>query len=596
MANTNISSFPVSAPLAEQHWTKRQQQLLDFLEHEENRSLPVSVLCQRAGVSQSVWYDALKNPRFVAVLEAWGVKTGRLGVSHIHVTPAKRPEEELEKDVWDMRRLKSDYPKHKSPSAFKVDFSWIANPELRLQVKDYFRLHLAPWKARTFAAKLEHMKHLLKLLPTETHIGTLDRRQIEELLPQLLNQASVDAANRSLLEMKTMLNYMATSPTWSGPRPPRFLIWNEDIPSESETLPRPIPPDVLTQLDILLEQGVQMMNNQEVPPLFPAYLWDGILVLRRTGMRSEDLAHLKTPDEHGRNGCLEQDTEGYWWLRIHHKMTKMGRDHRIPTKSSDGVIDAIHRQRERIKDIPDHFREQYLFRTTKGVLTYDSIRRALAKLAPQLLHEGHPYVAVPHQFRHSIATDMIEMGVDIYTVKEFLGHKSLAMTEKYVQVYLTSLKSKYDAYRAKKQQTYATEMLASQVQVTQIEGDTDGGWVDGKVGKLYLSPLPDGAGNCAHLPMLDPCPDVPHCPTCPKLRASVRHLPMWENKVKSLRLTVEALRANPLYDRARQKHEQELRHAEKVVVRLTRFWGGLERGSRVMGASSFLMKKREKIT
>ena len=174
----------------------------------------------------------------------------------------------------------------------------------------------------------------------------------------------------------------------------------------------------------------------------------------------------------------------------------------------------------------------------------------------------------------TIATDMIEQGVDIYTVKEFLGHASLSMTEKYVKVYLKSLKAKYDSYRAKQQQTFATEMMATQVQVNQDFGGTDGGWMEGKVGKLYLSPLPDGIGNCAHLAMLDPCPTPPHCPTCPKLRANKRHLPVWENKATNLLITVEALRANPTYARARQKHEQELQHAEKVIqtIKEEGFW------------------------
>ena len=254
----------------------------------------------------------------------------------------------------------------------------------------------------------------------------------------------------------------------------------------------------------------------------------------------------------------------------------MNRDHRIPTKMSDGVMAAVQRQRERVQDIPDHFGEHYLFRTAKGVLTYGNVKAALQKLAPHLIHEGQPYAISPHQFRHTIASDMIEQGVDIYTVKEFLGHASLAMTERYILIYLKSIKAKYDAYRAKKQSTYAASMIANQVEVIPPEGEADGGWVEGKVGKLYLSPLPDGAGNCAHLPMHDPCPDVPHCPTCPKLRATKRHLPTWETKVKNLRLTVEALRANPLYDRARQKHEQELAHAERVVETIKRegFWDG----------------------
>jgi hypothetical protein len=298
-------------------------------------------------------------------------------------------------------------------------------------------------------------------------------------------------------------------------------------------------------------------------------------------MRFEDLAHLKAPDSHGKNGCLDQDADGYWWIRIEHANTKMGRDHRIPTRVSDGVIDAIHRQHERSKDLPNHFGGYYLFRREQGLLPYATFSMALRKLAPYLQYEGHSYVIAPHQFRHSIATDMIEQGVDIYTVKEFLGHKSLAMTEKYVKIYLSTLKAKYDAYRVKKQQTYATEMMTTQIQVAQPGSDVDGGWLENKVGKLYVSPLPDGIGNCVHLPMHDGCPDSPHCPTCPKLRANKRHLPVWENKATNLLITVEALRANPAYARARQKHEQELAHAEKVIKTINEGASGMDASTTV---------------
>ncbi|MGH2480228.1 MAG: tyrosine-type recombinase/integrase, partial [Ktedonobacteraceae bacterium] len=269
------------------------------------------------------------------------------------------------------------------------------------------------------------------------------------------------------------------------------------------------------------------------------------------------------------------DSEGYWWICIDHTNTKMGREHRIPTRTSDGVIDAIRRQQARAKHFPDHFDAHYLFRTEKGIISRMQIQSALKKLAPYLKHEELSYLITAHQFRHTIATDMIEQGIDIYTVKEFLGHKSLSMTEKYVKVYLSSLKAKYDAYRLKKQQTSASEMM-SQVQVAQPEGDADGGWVENKVGKLYVSPLPDGIGNCVHLPMHDGCPDSPHCPTCPKLRANKRHLPVWESKATNLLITVEALRVNPAYARARQKHEQELQHAEKVIktIKEEGFWDG----------------------
>jgi hypothetical protein len=155
----------------------------------------------------------------------------------------------------------------------------------------------------------------------------------------------------------------------------------------------------------------------------------------------------------------------------------------------------------------------------------------------------------------------------------------LKTTERYVQVYLTSLKAKYDAYRARKleQERAASETRGDQGQVTQLNREADGELIESSVGQLCLSPLPDGIGNCAHLiNMHDPCPTPPHCPTCPKLRASKRHLPCWENKAANLVITLDALRANPAYARACQQHEQELQHTQKVIetIKQEGFWDG----------------------
>jgi len=572
VALTPISSMPKHA------WTPSQQKFLDVLQHEENRKKSPAEICQKAKCHICTWYRAAHDEQFAAFVQTWGIQITHHQPNrerHINVTLATDMEEELRKDIWDMRRLKSDYPKHLSPSNLCVNFTCVRNSLLRDQVKCYFRQRLPKWRAGSFWSAMKFLKPFFSRLPPEVHIGTLNRDHIEALLPAL-SAIGEHAARRCLFETRAMLEYMATSPAWTGPRPPRSLIWKQDMPPQPMTLPRPIPPDVVDQLDTLLEQAVQVITSGQKPAILSPTYWDAILILRHTGMRYEDLAHLKAPDEHGRNGCLDQDSDGYWWLRIHHSINKMNKDHRIPTRMSDGVIDAVRRQCERIKEIPDHFEEHYLFRHEKGIYTYGCFSLALKKLAMHLTHEGRSYRIAPHQFRHTVATDMIEQGVDIYTVKEFLGHSSLAMTEKYVKVYLSSLKTKYDAYRVKKQQTYASEMMANQIRVIQPEADADGGWVEGKVGKLYLSPLPDGIGNCAHLPMHDGCPDSPHCPTCPKLRATKRHLLMWEYKAKNLRLTIEALRENPAYARARQKHEQELRHAEKVIETIKRegFWDG----------------------
>ncbi len=570
-------------------WSVTEQRFLAVLAHEEHRTKNVRQICALAGYDYNVtWYIALENPRFVETVEALGVsiKPGHTWApAHTAVTLATDLEAELAEDVWDMRRIKPDYPKHMSPGIFLVNFTTIANLAQRVQVKAFLRAKLPRWQAATFSRTLYRMRPLLDKLPLDVDISTLTRAHIEAVLPALLAEGD-SSANKALTEAKAMFTFMATAPGWSGPRPPRFLIWPEDIPSEPRQLPRPIPPDVVTQLDMLLAAAAAALAVGEAPPAlphtraaFPPMLWDAIIVLRHTGMRLEDLAHLREPGARHHQGCLDQDPDGYWWIRIDYSNTKMRRDHRIPTRLSDGVVDAIRRQQARIAGLPDHFGGEYLFRTTERVLNLGTMASALERLAPLLLHEGQPYVITPHQFRHTIATDMIDKGVDIYTVKEFLGHSTLAMTERYVKVYLSSLKAKHDAYRARAAASGATALIAAHVVSEHAAApleESDGGWVPGRVGQLYKSPLPSGEGNCHHLAMLDPCPTPPVCGTCAKLHADKRHLPTWERKVDHLRLTVEALRANPVFARALQKHEQELRHAEYVVETITQegYWDG----------------------
>jgi len=39
-----------------------------------------------------------------------------------------------------------------------------------------------------------------------------------------------------------------------------------------------------------------------------------------------------------------------------------------------------------------------------------------------------------HTMRHTYASWLVESGVDLYTVKELMGHSTLAMTERYAHV------------------------------------------------------------------------------------------------------------------------------------------------------------------
>lgn len=98
---------------------------------------------------------------------------------------------------------------------------------------------------------------------------------------------------------------------------------------------------------------------------------------------------------------------------------------------------------ERGKNIKDN-RDEHLFPSQRSdKITTACIRNLVQKYVdesksknPKLFNEGH---YSPHSFRHSKAIHMLEAGVPLIYIRNFLGHESIQTTEIYLRMHQSSV-------------------------------------------------------------------------------------------------------------------------------------------------------------
>ena len=200
------------------------------------------------------------------------------------------------------------------------------------------------------------------------------------------------------------------------------LIRRQDFPRPPQSLPRPLKPEQ----DKLLQQEFLRRNDLG---------GNVFLLIRHTGMRIGECADLSFD-------CLHSTGPDQW--AIHVPLGKLKTERMVPVDSFVGELVQRLRFFRSLDPLPADGR----------LLARPGTKQALVRQLRDYLHQvchalGLPTRIVPHQFRHSYATEMLRAGVSLLAVMKLLGHTSPEMTMRYLDVVLTDLQREFELARSK---------------------------------------------------------------------------------------------------------------------------------------------------
>ena len=93
-------------------------------------------------------------------------------------------------------------------------------------------------------------------------------------------------------------------------------------------------------------------------------------------------------------------------------------------------------------------------------INYSGKKAASRRLTPRAIEKnlkryiimaGLPITTTPHVLRHSFATDLLNQGVDLRVIQEFLGHRNILATQIYAHVSNKRLKDIHKQFHGKQE-------------------------------------------------------------------------------------------------------------------------------------------------
>jgi site-specific recombinase XerD len=198
------------------------------------------------------------------------------------------------------------------------------------------------------------------------------------------------------------------------------LVRSDDIPSPDRCLPRPL----TAEQDRLIQQELLRRDDRDS---------NALLLLRHTGMRMGECLDLPLD-------CLRRIGQDQWG--VHVPLGKLRTERFVPVDSF--VCRLVDRLRS-LRSQGPRDADGFLLARPRGRMALGAeLRRSLHQVAAAA---GITARIVPHQFRHSFATEMLRAGVSLPVLMKLLGHQSPNMTMRYVEVSLLDVEHEFQLAR-----------------------------------------------------------------------------------------------------------------------------------------------------
>ena len=257
--------------------------------------------------------------------------------------------------------------------------------------------------------------HRLAELRRDPHLFGWFRRLCQKN-PPLCNTTRQDY----LLHLRRLLDDLASvgHPLQPG------LILTEDLPPRPQYLPRALS----LEDDQRLQQELRRNND---------LLSNALLLTRATGLRIGECIDLAV-------NCLRSVGQDQWAIQV--PLGKLRTERLVPMDEATQQIVA------RILTLRAHAPASHLAQSTRFLLPRSGAFRVLYQNLRVTLHQAAQRAGcsdriTPHRLRHTYATEMIRLGVSLPALMKLLGHKTIPMTLRYVQVTQRDLQREFHLAR-----------------------------------------------------------------------------------------------------------------------------------------------------